>query len=114
MVVAFVDSLRILSILLSELSLVREISVRQCSLISISKGGSLIAVASGSSIIIINFFTGEIVSNLRGHVSKIRSIQWLCFDSRLCSIGSDGLSSSSLALSLIALSISFLLNYTSI
>lgn len=114
LIVAFIDKLLIMSILLEQLVQSREVSIRQCAVIKMSKGGALIAVSSASSINIHDFFTGDILLTLRffflfvlllilisyaritnsalhrGHASKIKSLQWMNIDSKLCSIGSDG------------------------
>jgi WD40 repeat protein len=48
--VAFSDKIRILSLLLEEIYLVREISARQCSLVKFSVGGHYLAAAVGSNL----------------------------------------------------------------
>ena len=90
LVVAFIDKLKVMSVILEELYLLRDIPIRQCTTISMSTGGSFVAANSGSTIEIIDVFTGDIVSSLRGHSSKIRSITWMYLDSRICTVGSEG------------------------
>jgi WD40 repeat protein len=84
------EKVKVISILLDSLHVTREISVRQCNLIKFSKGGHFFAISSGSSIFIYNTFTGVAVSTLRGHNSRIRSLMWLHYDSRLLSVGQEG------------------------
>ena len=90
LVVGFMEKLRVMSILLDKLEQVRELSVRQCNLVKFSNGGQFIAATTGSSINIFDLYTGAIVSTLRGHSSKIRSITWLNHDARLMSVGAEG------------------------
>ena len=90
LVVAFIDKLKVLSVLLGEFYWVRDIPIRQCTTISMSTGGNFIAANSASTISIFDVFTGDVVSSLRGHSSKIRSITWMHLDSRIATIGSEG------------------------
>ena len=65
--VAFVDKIRVYSILLGKLHETRELGVRQCNMIRFSRGGQMVAAASGSSIIIFDTNTGTQLTALRGH-----------------------------------------------
>ena len=67
LMVAFVDKIKVYSILLGKLHETRELNVRQCNMISFSRGGQMVAAASGSSIIVYDTNTGVQISALRGH-----------------------------------------------
>ena len=82
LLVAFIDKLKVMAVLLNELSLIRDISIRQCEVVQVSTGGHFIAASTGSSVDIFDFATGDALVSLKGHSSKIKSIQWLHFDSR--------------------------------
>ena len=64
--------------------------MRQCQCIKFSDSGSQIAASSGSAVVIVDLYSGDIISTLRGHVSKIKSISWMHLDSQLCTVGSEG------------------------
>lgn len=88
--VAFTDKIRFLSLLLDEIFLVREIVARQCSLVKFSVGGHLLAAALGSNLQVFNTYTGAPVATLRGHNNKIKNLIWSCYDSKMMTIGSEG------------------------
>lgn len=88
--VAFSDKIRILSILLEEIHLCREIAVRQVSYVKFSKGGQYLAASIGTNLQIYQTYTGQPVMTLRGHNNRIKSAIWMNYDSRMVTIGVEG------------------------
>jgi WD40 repeat protein len=88
--VAFADRIQILSLLLDEIHLWRELVARNCSEIKFSRGGQYLAAANGTNLQLYNTYTGAQVGTLRGHNNKIRSIVWLHCDSKIMTVGSEG------------------------
>ncbi len=88
--VAFSDKIRILSILLEEIHLCREIPARQVSYVKFSKGGQYLAAAIGTNLQIFNTYTGAAVMTLRGHNNRIKNVVWMNYDSRMITIGCEG------------------------
>lgn len=88
--VGFSDKIKILAVLLDDLCLCKEVTVRYCSLVKFSRGGHFIAAVNASNIQVFNTFTGAIICTLRGHNNKIRNLVWLNYDARLMSVGSEG------------------------
>lgn len=88
--VAFIDTIRIFSLLLEEIADVREISARGVNFIKYSKGGQYIASANGAVMQIYSAVNGSPVCSLRGHNNRIKSCVWMNFDSRLMTVGVEG------------------------
>jgi cilia- and flagella-associated protein 57 len=91
MAIAFADKLSLVSILMDELTSYAEISIRSCAFVKFSHGGHYLAVVAGSSIYIYDTFTATVISTLRGHANKIRSVVWMHSDTKLMSVGVDGM-----------------------
>ncbi|KAJ1436600.1 quinon protein alcohol dehydrogenase-like superfamily [Ochromonadaceae sp. CCMP2298] len=89
--VAFAERIQILSLLLEEIHLVREITARQCSGVKFSRGGQLLAAMNGSNLQLYNAHTGVPCGTLRGHNNKIRSVVWMPCDSKIVTIGAEGM-----------------------
>ncbi len=89
-VVAFIDRLKVFSILLTGLTESKDIPVRQCNAVCYSTGGQFIACSSGSSILVFDANTGTQITALRGHTSRIRDIKWIMNDSRMITVGAEG------------------------
>ena len=87
--VAFTDKLRLFHLLVDGLRVCMEVPMKGVREMRFSTGGNFLAVAYGNSIIIFNCHTGERVADLRGHNSKVRSLQWNDTGS-LLSCGQDG------------------------
>lgn len=90
LLVGFADKLRLLNILMDDLRVVKEFPVKACRECQFSAGGHLFAAVNGNAIQIFSLFTGELVSTLRGHNGKVRSLFWNADDSALISAGLDG------------------------
>jgi len=88
--IGFTDKLRIYHVLVDDLRICLEVSIKACRICRFSNGGQMLAAASGNSIVIYDFYTGEKICDLRGHNSKVRSIHWLPSGFQLLSCGQDG------------------------
>jgi len=88
--VAFSEKILILSLLLDSIVVNREISVRQCFSVKFARGGHFLACANGTHVQIFSTFTGALMATLRAHNNKIKSILWMNYDSKVVTIGSEG------------------------
>jgi WD40 repeat protein len=88
--VGFIDKLRIYHVLVDELRICLELSIKGCKECRFSKGGHALAIANGNAILVIDFYSGEKIADLRGHNSKVRCLFWLESGCHLLSCGQDG------------------------
>ena len=88
--VAFSDRIRLASILLDDIAVTKEFNVRGSLVVKFSRGGMYLAAANGANVQIFNTYTGALVSTLRGHTAKVRSIVWQSLDSKLITLGQEG------------------------
>ncbi|RYH26673.1 hypothetical protein EON65_14300 [archaeon] len=88
--IGFTDKVRIYHILVDDLRLCMEITVKACRECKFSTGGNLLALSNGNSILVYDFYTGERVADLRGHNSKVRALHWMPSGFTLLSCGLDG------------------------
>lgn len=89
--VAFSERILILSLLLDDIHVIRELVARNCSEIKFSRGGQYLAAANGTNLQLYNTYTGVPVGTLRGHNNKIRSIVWMHCDSKIMTVGTEGM-----------------------
>lgn len=89
--VSFPDKVRILSVLLDDLKVSREISLRQINFVKFSNGGQYFAVSCSTNLQIYQTYTGNCIATLRGHNNRIRSIVWQNCDAKIITIGVDGI-----------------------
>jgi len=75
--VSLTDKLRFFQILVNELKVHREVSIRGIRLVKFSHGGHLLAVAQGKLVLIFSIRTLAKIATLRGHSQHVTS---LCFD----------------------------------
>ncbi|DAZ95763.1 TPA: hypothetical protein N0F65_010265 [Lagenidium giganteum] len=90
LLVGFADKLRLMNILMDDIRPFKEFAVKACRECQFSTGGHLFAAVNGNTIQVFNFFTCELVANLRGHNGKVRCLYWNADDSGLISAGMDG------------------------
>jgi len=90
LIVGFADKLRLMNLLMEDLRPYKEVSIKACRECKFSHGGQFFAAVNSNTIQVYKTYTCEIVCNLRGHQSKVRSICWTADDSRLVSAGADG------------------------
>ncbi|KAK9915002.1 hypothetical protein WJX75_003504 [Coccomyxa subellipsoidea] len=88
--VGFPDKLRLFTILMDNLKLMRELPVKICTDCRFSNGGHMFAAASGNNIFIYTTYTCDLIGTLRGHNGKVRSLFWSMNDALLTTAGSDG------------------------
>jgi len=68
----------------------KEIPIKGCRECRFSHGGQFFAAVNSNTIQVYKTYTCEVVCNLRGHQSKVRSVCWTADDSKLVSTGQDG------------------------
>ncbi|KAI7809591.1 cilia- and flagella-associated protein 57 [Triplophysa rosa] len=88
--VGFSDRLRLMNLLIDDISTFKEFNIRGCRECVFSHGGHLFAAVNGNVINIYSTTTFDDVLNLKGHNEKVRSIAFSADDSRLVSCGMDG------------------------
>ncbi|KAL3131590.1 hypothetical protein ABBQ38_007889 [Trebouxia sp. C0009 RCD-2024] len=86
----FADKLRLMTILMDDLRLIKEFSVKACKECCFSHGGHYFAAVNGNTISIYNTYTFDNIGNLRGHNGKVKSVAWLPDNTKLVSAGVDG------------------------
>ncbi len=88
--IGFSDKLRVFHLLVDDIRLCMEVSIKGCRELRFSKSGNFLAAAHGNTINIFDFHTGEKVTDLRGHNNKVKSLYWLESGCQLISCGQDG------------------------
>ncbi|XP_041912329.1 cilia- and flagella-associated protein 57-like isoform X1 [Alosa sapidissima] len=88
--VGFSSKLCLMNLLIDDIRLFKEFTVRGCRECAFSNGGHMFAAVSGNIIHIFSTTTFENILNLKGHNAKVLSIIWSGDDSRLVSCGMDG------------------------
>lgn len=91
MIIGFTDSLRVFNIYEKDLCEFKRLTIRNCAACSFSHGGQYFAVANSTIIHVHYTYTCELLGHLRGHNSKVRSLNFVPpDDTRLVSSGADG------------------------
>jgi len=90
LIVGFSDKLRLMNLLMEDLRTYKEIPIKACRECRFSNGGQFFAAVNSNTIQVYKTYTCEVVCNLRGHQSKVKSVCWTMDDSRLISTGADG------------------------
>mmetsp|Transcript_127451 Transcript_127451/g.360642 ORF Transcript_127451/g.360642 Transcript_127451/m.360642 type:complete len:1250 (-) Transcript_127451:139-3888(-) len=90
LIVGFSDKLRLMNLLMEDMRPYKEIPIKACRECRFSHGGQFFAAVNSNTIQVYKTYTCEVVCNLRGHQSKVRSVCWTADDSRLVSTGADG------------------------
>ncbi|KAL3868099.1 hypothetical protein ACJMK2_040935 [Sinanodonta woodiana] len=88
--VGFSDKLRLMNLLIDDIRTFKEFTIRGCRECSFSNGGHMFAAVSSNVIQLYSTVTFEIITNLKGHNGKIKSVVWSSDDSRIVSCGLDG------------------------
>merc|ERR1712195_262157 len=86
----FQDKLRLMNVLMDDIRMFREMSIKNCRECRFSNGGQFFAAAHGNAIQIYNTYSGDLMLNLRGHNAKVRSLAFSNNDTKLVSSGMDG------------------------
>jgi WD40 repeat protein len=74
-----------------ELRLIHQYETRHIRDIEMSQSGHLIAIITNNLIQIYSTIHFHLISQLRGHVGKIKQVKWCKNDSILISCGTDGM-----------------------
>lgn len=90
LIVGFSDKLRLMNLLMEDMRPYKEIPIKACRECRFSHGGQFFAAVNSNTIQIYKTYTCELVCNLRGHQSKVRSVCWTADDSKIVSTGADG------------------------
>jgi cilia- and flagella-associated protein 57 len=90
LIVGFSDKLRLMNLLMEDLRTFKEIPIKGCRECRFSNGGQFFAAVNSNTVQVYKTYTCEVVCNLRGHQSKVRSLCWNEDDSRLVTTGADG------------------------
>lgn len=88
--VGFSDKLRLMNLLIDDIRTFKEFPIRGCKECSFSHGGHFFAAVNSTVISIYSSTTFENISNLKGHIGKVRSVVWTADDSKIVSCGMDG------------------------
>merc|ERR1719331_146190 len=90
LIVGFSDKLRLMNLLMEDMRSFKEIPIKACRECRFSNGGQYFAAVNSNTIQVYKTYTCEVICNLRGHNSKVRSLCWTADDSSLVSAGADG------------------------
>jgi len=90
LIVGFSDKLRLMNVIMEDMKWYKEVPIKGCKECRFSHGGQFFAAVNSNTIQIYKTYTCEVVCNLRGHQSKVKSVCWTTDDSRLVSTGADG------------------------
>eukprot|EP00210_Caulerpa_lentillifera_P006405 g6119.t1 len=90
LVVGFADKLRLFTILIDDLKLIKEFPIRACRECCFATGGQYFAAVAGNNIVIYSTYTCDLQWTLRGHNGKVTCLHWSPDDLYLISTGMDG------------------------
>jgi len=87
----FEDKLKLLNVLMDDIEPYKDFHiVRSCRECRFANGGHIFAAVNGDKIHIYSTYSGELISILRGHNQKIRSLYFNLSDTSLISAGAEG------------------------
>ena len=89
-VVGFTDKLRLMSLLMDDMRVIKEISVKACRECRFSNGGNLFAAVNQTAVQIFDTYTCATRMQLRAHQQAVRSIIWTDKDRKIVTVGKDG------------------------
>jgi WD40 repeat protein len=89
-VVGFSDKLRLLNLLMDDIRCVKEFPVKACNEVRFSNGGQYFAAVNNNTVYIYHTYSADLITTLRGHNSKVRSVCWKANDKQLYTCGADG------------------------
>ena len=88
--IGFADKFRVFHILMSELQLFREFSIRGVRVLKFSHGGHFLAAANGKLVLIFAASTLKRIATLRGHSSIVQGVAFDSNDTTMATCGADG------------------------
>jgi WD40 repeat protein len=89
-VVGFTDKLRLMSLLMDDMRVVKELSVKACRSCRFSNGGNMFAAVNQTAVQIFDTYTCATRMQLRAHQQAVRSIIWTDRDRKIVTVGKDG------------------------
>ncbi|OQR99885.1 WD domain-containing protein [Achlya hypogyna] len=90
LVVAFKERVRIYNLIQDGLRVLRDFSMKACSVIRFSNGGHQFACGAGLTVYIYRTYTCDLAYTLTGHINTIQCLAWGADDLLLYSAGNDG------------------------
>uniref|UniRef100_T1J5P9 WD repeat-containing protein 55 homolog n=1 Tax=Strigamia maritima TaxID=126957 RepID=T1J5P9_STRMM len=90
LIVGFNDRVRLMTVLIDDLKMFKEINLKTCRIATFSHGGHLFTAMQGNVIQVYSAITFELVQSLKGHHTKVTSLAWTYDDSSIVSCGVDG------------------------
>jgi WD40 repeat protein len=88
--IGFADKFRVFHILMNELQLFREFSIRGVRVLKFSHGGHFLAAGNGKLVLIFASSTLRRIATLRGHSSLVQGVAFDANDTTLATCGADG------------------------
>ncbi len=88
--VSTADKVRLCALLNDDIRVHKELNLKAVRTLEFSAGGMYLACVTNVQVIVYNVYTYELVTTLRGHNSKVRSLSWARGDTQLTTAGMDG------------------------
>lgn len=88
--IGFNDKLRFMSILIDDLLSMDEFPIRCCKTARFSHGGHLFAAVNGNIVQVYSTIGFTSCFILKGHTSRVRTVLWSRYDSKLITLGTEG------------------------
>ncbi|KDO22382.1 hypothetical protein SPRG_21013 [Saprolegnia parasitica CBS 223.65] len=89
-VVAFKERVRIYNLIQEGLRVLRDFSMKACSVLRFANGGHMFACGAGLTVYIYHTYTCDLAYTLTGHINTIQCLAWSADDLLLYSAGNDG------------------------
>jgi len=86
----FMDALKLASIFVNDIRPFLEINIKNCQECRFSHGGQFFAAVNGSVVQVFATYSGEMLTTLKGHSGKIRSLAWKAGDRKIVTASMDG------------------------
>ncbi|CAM9100917.1 unnamed protein product [Ectocarpus sp. 6 AP-2014] len=90
LLVSFGEKVRLYSILMEDVRELKEFVVKHCRVVCFSGGGQYFSFSHNAQILVYETFTCNLVTSLKGHQGRIRSIVWKERDRRILTASSEG------------------------
>mmetsp|Transcript_8641 Transcript_8641/g.35548 ORF Transcript_8641/g.35548 Transcript_8641/m.35548 type:complete len:1034 (+) Transcript_8641:3-3104(+) len=84
------DKLHLLSVLMHDASIMKEIHVHSCGVCRFAHGGHIFAVVNSHVVRVYSAYTCQPCVNLRGHNGHVQAMQWAKSDRRIATMSFDG------------------------
>ncbi|CAM9408970.1 unnamed protein product [Ectocarpus fasciculatus] len=90
LLVSFGEKVRLYSILMEDVRELKEFVVKHCRVVCFSGGGQYFSFSHNAQILVYETFTCTLVTSLKGHQGRIRSVVWKERDRRILTASSEG------------------------